>query len=126
MIAGFVQAVDKEPMAYTASAGGLPGLTPEETAILAGILTALATFLFLLIPILCCLCPLCAGCGKGKKKSVAVTNGAAGHRNANLARYEPSVLIFDYLHLVGKVLFIDSCVCKRHIFLLHTNNQRVR
>lgn len=56
----------------------LPGLTREETAILAGVLTGLAAFLFLALPILCCLCPFpclccpwcydaCLCCGKKKK-----------------------------------------------------------
>lgn len=79
-------------MVYAAGTGGaLPGLTPEETAILAGVLTGLAAFLFLLLPILCCLCPIpCACCGKsagggwwGKKKSAAVSGG---HKQANLTR----------------------------------------
>lgn len=80
-----VHDVTKTPMTYTAGAGGaLPGLTPEETAILAGILTGLAIFLFLLLPILCCLCPFpCLCCGKGKKKGMLA---AGGHRSANLAR----------------------------------------
>jgi hypothetical protein len=70
---------------YTAGTGGaLPGLTSEETAILAGVLTGLATFLFLLLPILCCLCPLpWACCGCGKKKAAAA---GAGHRHGNIAR----------------------------------------
>ncbi|WAR29505.1 hypothetical protein MAR_003073 [Mya arenaria] len=72
---GYVHDVQKGPAVYTAGTGGaLPGLTPEETAILAGILTGLATFLFLLLPILCCLCPLCAGCC-GRKKAAAMHEG---------------------------------------------------
>ena len=76
-------------MLYTAGAGGaLPGLTPEETAILAGVLTGLALFLFLLLPILCCLCPAC--CGFGKKKGAA----SGGHREGNLQRYVTSGHMF--------------------------------
>ena len=36
---GFVHDVQKGPAVYTAGGGALPGLTPEETAILAGVLT---------------------------------------------------------------------------------------
>ncbi|KAJ8311582.1 hypothetical protein KUTeg_010937 [Tegillarca granosa] len=44
----------------------IPGLSHRDTALLAGILTGLAAFLFLALPILCCLCPLpCACCGGG-------------------------------------------------------------
>ncbi|XP_060608397.1 uncharacterized protein LOC132760433 isoform X1 [Ruditapes philippinarum] len=94
---------------YTAGTGGsLPGLTSEETAILAGVLTGLATFLFLLLPILCCLCPLpWACCGCGKKKAAAA---GAGHRHGNIARSDASFWStgswgkgdkMDYDHLYG-------------------------
>ncbi|XP_052237452.1 uncharacterized protein LOC127848837 [Dreissena polymorpha] len=82
---GFVHEVQKGPEVYAASAGAIPGLTPEETAILAGVLTGLATFLFLLIPILCCLCPLSGCCGAGKKKAAAA---AASQRQSNMMRSE--------------------------------------
>ncbi|XP_052787424.1 uncharacterized protein LOC128222455 [Mya arenaria] len=107
---GYVHDVQKGPAVYTAGTGGaLPGLTPEETAILAGILTGLATFLFLLLPILCCLCPLCAGCC-GRKKAAAVSSGAH-HRKANMARSDNESFWstgsfgkgdkMDYEHLYG-------------------------
>lgn len=106
---GIIHDVHKTPMVYTAGAGGaLPGLTPEETAILAGVLTGLATFLFLLLPILCCLCPLpWACCGGGKKKAAAASSG---HRNENMARSDESFWSsgswgkgdkMDYEHLYG-------------------------
>lgn len=107
---GFVHEVHKTPMVYAAGAGGaLPGLTPEETAILAGVLTGLATFLFLLLPILCCLCPLpWACCGAGKKKAAAAAS--SGHRQDNFARSDGSYWgsgtwgkgdKMDYEHLYG-------------------------
>lgn len=72
---GVVHEVSKTPVVYAAGAG-IPGLTSQETAILAAVLSGLATFILLLIPILCCLCPLacCTCCGFGKKKSAAAAN----------------------------------------------------
>ena len=62
-----VNSVVTTPEVRTSGFGIIPGLTPEESALLAAILAALLTLLLLLIPILCCLTPLCAKCG-GKKK----------------------------------------------------------
>lgn len=75
---GVVNSVVKAPEVRTAGFGIIPGLTPEESALLAAILAALLTLLLLLIPILCCLTPLFAACGGRKKKA---------HRHANMARW---------------------------------------
>ncbi|XP_069102848.1 uncharacterized protein [Argopecten irradians] len=77
---GEVTSIVKSPLFYGAGMGVLPGLSHQDTAILAGVLTGLATFLFLAIPILCCLCPfpcLCCG-GAGGKSSKAMAAAAAG------------------------------------------------
>lgn len=76
---GIVHEVHPGASVAVAGAGGaIPGLTAEETAILAGVLVGLATLLFLLLPILCCLCPFpCAICGK--KGAAAAGAGAHGH-----------------------------------------------
>lgn len=77
-----VDKIDTVPIVQ-ASAPAIGGLSHEDTAILAGILTGLATFLFLALPILCCLCPLpcCPCCGGGaagsKSKRTAGAIGAA-------------------------------------------------
>ncbi|KAK3094826.1 hypothetical protein FSP39_006788, partial [Pinctada imbricata] len=80
-----VEEIKPAPLFYE-SAPTIGGLSHQDTAILAGVLTGLATFLFLALPILCCLCPLpcCAACGRGgaaaaaKKKSA----GAIGAQKA--------------------------------------------
>ncbi|KAL4216554.1 hypothetical protein ACF0H5_024277 [Mactra antiquata] len=130
---GIVHDIDKAPMVYAAGAGGaLPGLTAEETAILAGVLTGLAAFLFLLLPILCCLCP-CACCGKssggwfGKKKSAAVSSG---HKHANITRSDNESFWstgswnkgdkMDYEHLYGVDMklprpWVDSSMGGNHM-----------
>ncbi|XP_033725680.1 uncharacterized protein LOC117315548 [Pecten maximus] len=77
---GEVTSIVKSPLFYGAGMGVLPGLSHQDTAILAGVLTGLATFLFLAIPILCCLCPfpcLCCG-GAGGKSSKAMAAAAGG------------------------------------------------
>lgn len=80
---GLVHEVAKTPIVYAAGRGN-SGLTSQEAAILAAALIGLATFLFLLIPILCCLCPIpCTCCGFGKQKAAAAVNK---HRNTNISR----------------------------------------
>uniref|UniRef100_K1Q899 Uncharacterized protein n=1 Tax=Magallana gigas TaxID=29159 RepID=K1Q899_MAGGI len=80
-----VDKIDTVPIVQ-ATAPAIGGLSHEDTAILAGILTGLATFLFLALPILCCLCPLpcCPCCGGGaagsKHKKTAGAIGAAKMR----------------------------------------------
>ena len=83
--------VNKTQFVYPTKTDVLPGLTHQETAILAGVLTGLATFLFLAIPILCCLCPFpcvcCPCCGKGgasKKKTSASAYQNGGYRDENM------------------------------------------
>ncbi|XP_061185299.1 uncharacterized protein LOC133193378 [Saccostrea echinata] len=77
-----VDKIDTVPVVQ-ATAPAIGGLSHDDTAILAGILTGLATFLFLALPILCCLCPLpcCPCCGGGaagsKSKRTAGAIGAA-------------------------------------------------
>ena len=83
-----VKSIERTPLLYEAGPT-IGGLSHQDTAILAGVLTGLATFLFLALPILCCLCPLpCCGacCGKGgaaaaagKKKQTAGAIGARKH-----------------------------------------------
>ncbi|KAJ8311585.1 hypothetical protein KUTeg_010940 [Tegillarca granosa] len=68
--------VDRQAFPY--EVGMVPGLNHQETAILAGVLTGLATFLFLALPILCCLCPClpcmcCFGASEDKKAIAAET-----------------------------------------------------
>lgn len=86
-----VDKIDKVPIVQ-ATAPAIGGLSHEDTAILAGILTGLATFLFLALPILCCLCPLacCPCCGGGaagsKHKKTAGAIGAAKMREMETVR----------------------------------------
>ena len=78
-----VKSVEAVPVTVaTGGAGAIPGLTAEETAILAGVLIGLATFLFLLLPILCCLLPVPCLCGAcGKKRAAAIAAGKQRHAN---------------------------------------------
>lgn len=86
-----VDKIDTVPIVQ-ATAPAIGGLSHEDTAILAGILTGLATFLFLALPILCCLCPLpcCPCCGGGaagsKHKKTAGAIGAAKMREMETVR----------------------------------------
>ena len=82
LFSGIVNAVRPGADVVVAGSGGaIPGLTAEETAILAGVLVGLATFLFLLLPILCCLCPLPCLAGVCGKKGAAAA-AASKHRTA--------------------------------------------
>ncbi|KAK3577358.1 hypothetical protein CHS0354_008455 [Potamilus streckersoni] len=87
-IAGVVNDVKSAVLGYPVTGGGLPGLTVEETAIVAGVLSGLAALLFLLLPILCCLCPLalCCPCCFGKGQGTKGAAAAGGHKNGNLRR----------------------------------------
>ena len=66
------------------------GMSHDDTAVLAGILAGLATFLFLALPILCCLCPLpfaCCGGGGAGKKAAAAGAGTGAQKRKNIHEF---------------------------------------
>ncbi|XP_071140656.1 uncharacterized protein [Mytilus edulis] len=72
------------------STSAITGMTDDETAVLAGVLAGLATFLFLALPLLCCLCPLpfaCCGGGGGKKKAAAAAAAAGAQKRKNIHEF---------------------------------------
>lgn len=73
-------------------------MSDDDTAVLAGVLAGLATFLFLALPILCCLCPLpfacCGGGGGGAGKKGAAAAGAQRRKNIHeFSRYKKNHII---------------------------------
>lgn len=87
------------------SAGGenlaaVGGMSHDDTAVLAGVLAGLATFLFLALPILCCLCPLpfaCCGGGGAGKKAAAAGAGTGAQKRKNIHEFSRYFFPFDIL-----------------------------